>query len=283
MKAATDSDTEYTAMNAPPPDRQLKRQRSSFQEAHLTISKWMSPKQIDAIIAGLSLTLASYFLHFVDLMMGVKAFPLFAPPLLASSVIFFGGPSPPPTKGFLVCTIGAWAIGFAGHFLMEDGPTAMCLVAGLCLIFFKISGFFFVPTLGVAVVILSDTSGAFYSPVTAFKWLLTPWLAGSAFMYLASHCVSVLRKNVRAALSKAKFKATLEDSSDEALKQIFTRYDTSGDGFLQAGELKFAWQVVTGIEMSEEEAQALVQSVDTDGNNEIDPDEFIQLVREEMA
>jgi Ca2+-binding EF-hand superfamily protein len=41
--------------------------------------------------------------------------------------------------------------------------------------------------------------------------------------------------------------------------------------------------VVTGIEMSEEEAQALVQSVDTDGNNEIDSDEFIQLVREEMA
>jgi len=52
---------------------------------------------------------------------------------------------------------------------------------------------------------------------------------------------------------------------------------------LQAGELKYAWQVVTGEEMSEEEAQAMVASVDTDGNNEIDPDEFIALVRENLA
>lgn len=34
--------------------------------------------------------------------------------------------------------------------------------------------------------------------------------------------------------------------------------------------------------MSEEDAQALVATVDTDGNNEIDLHEFIALVREEM-
>lgn len=59
-------------------------------------------------------------------------------------------------------------------------------------------------------------------------------------------------------------------------------FDTSGDGFLQAGELKYAWQIVTGEEMTDAEAQAMVESVDTDGNNEIDPDEFIALVRENM-
>jgi Ca2+-binding EF-hand superfamily protein len=52
---------------------------------------------------------------------------------------------------------------------------------------------------------------------------------------------------------------------------------------LQAGELKFAMQVVTGEEMTEADAQALIQEVDTDGNNEIDPDEFIQLVRHGIA
>ena len=72
------------------------------------------------------------------------------------------------------------------------------------------------------------------------------------------------------------------EASDDKIREVFNRYDTSGDGFLQAGELKFAWQVVTGEEMSEAEAQALVESVDTDGNNEIDPDEFIALIRENM-
>ena len=51
---------------------------------------------------------------------------------------------------------------------------------------------------------------------------------------------------------------------------------------MQAGELKYAWQIVTGEEMTDAEAQAMVESVDTDGNNEIDPDEFIALVRENM-
>ena len=29
---------------------------------------------------------------------------------------------------------------------------------------------------------------------------------------------------------------------DEKLKEVFDKYDTSGDGYLQAGELKFAWR-----------------------------------------
>merc|ERR1712046_37454 len=128
---------------------------------------------------------------------------------------------------------------------------------------------------------MGDRTGLMSQPLVALKFLLTPWLAGSLLMYAFAHVAATVRRRVRVTLSKAKFKATLSEAAeqgDDALREIFYRYDTSGDGFLQAGELKYAWQVVTGEEMTEDEAQALVESVDTDGNNEIDPDEFIALV-----
>ena len=88
------------------------------------------------------------------------------------------------------------------------------------------------------------------------------------------------RRRVRVMLSKSRFQASFAKLSNDALRDVFRRYDTSGDGFLQAGELKFAWQAVTGEEMGESDADALVKSIDTDGNGEIDVDEFIALVRD---
>ena len=51
---------------------------------------------------------------------------------------------------------------------------------------------------------------------------------------------------------------------------------------MQAGELKYAWKVATGDEMSEVEADELLRSIDTDGNGEIDVDEFKALVRDHL-
>lgn len=311
------SDTEYTAMKTAeegkaPPGRSLVRKKTVADIAVNSFQKWISPKWVDAIIAGSFLTAAALLLHLVDLYMGKNALPLYNGGMLTSSIIFFGGPTPPPAKGFTICTVGSWLLGYGIRFLGTESVGETCLGAGLLLVFFKMAGGFFPPTLGVAVYLISDPTGQFANPVSALRWLLTPWLAGSAILYGVAHLAAMLRKQVRTSLSKAKFKATLADSSDEKLREVFNRerrsfptaspvesswwsltarlclprastgYDTSGDGFLQAGELKFAWQVVTGEEMTEAEAQALVESVDTDGNNEIDPDEFIALVRENM-
>lgn len=270
------SDTEYTAMagkeKAPP---QLMKQVSQK-----VLGEWLSPKWVDAILAGSCLALASLFLHLIDVVMGDKKLPVFNGGMLTTAIIFFGGPTPPPPKGFAICTFGSFALGMVMRYLLFENISATCIGAGALLVYFKMAGLMFPPALGVAVALVTDPAIAVGTPLTALKWLFTPWLAGSGFLYVCSMGAASLRKSVRTTLSKAKFSASFAAASDEKIREVFNRYDTSGDGFLQAGELKFAWQVVTGEEMSEAEAQAMVESVDTDGNNEIDPDEFIALVRE---
>ena len=93
------------------------------------------------------------------------------------------------------------------------------------------------------------------------------------------------RRRLRTALSIARFKAelaTAADAGDDALRAAFARFDTSGDGFLQPGELKYAWKAATGEQMSDDDADAMVRSIDADGNGEIDVDEFIALVRDHL-
>ena len=187
------------------------------------LSKAVSPKWVDACIAGFALALSALLLHLVDQVMGSHALPLFNGGMLTTSIIFFGGPTPPPAKGFAICTIGAWALGFAVRFLMMESVSATCIGAGLLLVYFKMAGGFFPPTLGVAVFLISDQTGAMANPLQALRWLLTPWLAGSAFLYGAAHVAARIRRVVRASLSKAKFKATLGDSSDEKIREAFNR------------------------------------------------------------
>ena len=100
-----------------------------------------------------------------------------------------------------------------------------------------------------------------------------------------AHAAARGRRRLRTALSIARFKAelaTAADAGDDALRAAFVRFDTSGDGFLQPGELKYAWKAATGEVMSDDDADAMVRSIDADGNGEIDVDEFIALVRDHL-
>jgi hypothetical protein len=190
------------------------------------IATWLSPKTVDSVIAGVSLALGGLFLHTIDLAMGTHAIPLFAAPILPSSVIFFGGPSPPPVKGFLLCTVGAWVAGFAIKYAPFENGSELCVAAGLLLIFFKLSGNFFVPSVGLSVFLVADPTGVMAQPIPALKFLIAPWMAGHAFMYGLSHLISKLRSSVRTKLSKAKFAAKFSAEAakgDEALKEIFYR------------------------------------------------------------
>jgi len=284
------SETEYKAMESQPLSGDalkpsLVRQKTSTEIAVTNVQKWLSPTIVDGCISGGFLAATGMTMHGIDLL-SKSAFPLFNGGMLTMAIIFFGGPSPPPIKNFLLCTIGSWALGFGLRFLLMESVSASCLVAGLLLVYFKWQKVFFPPTLGVAVFLISDqtiippsTVGVSQNILFALRWLVTPWLAGSIIFYVVALKVAELRTFVRNKLSRAKFSATFADKTDAELIDVFKQYDTSGDGMLQADELTFAWQKVTGEQLTTQEAQELVQTVDTDGNNEIDQDEFIQLIR----
>ena len=58
------------------------------------------------------------------------------------------------------------------------------------------------------------------------------------------------------------------------LHEIFARFDTSGDGYLDAHELKLALRFVTGEDLGLEICERIVRAMDTDGDGVIDFHEF---------
>ena len=70
--------------------------------AHLLTAFW--PKVIDTALSGLGLFAAMLLLNGLETVVGVK---LFAPPMLASGIIIFAGPTPPSPRSFLLGTLGA--------------------------------------------------------------------------------------------------------------------------------------------------------------------------------
>ena len=91
------------AVLAPPPEHSNTRRLRRVQ---------LLKRVLDCLISALALAAAALALHGIDSTSKLP-FKTFAPPSLSSAIIFFGGPSPPPVRGFLLCTIGAWLVGAA--------------------------------------------------------------------------------------------------------------------------------------------------------------------------
>ena len=243
----------------------------------------VSPRVVDAVLAGVSLAGSACMLHWIDRLLGAYAPPFFAVPLMPSGLLFFAGPVPPPKRAFLWCTLLAWVFGIVIYFSgPEDAAIKAALMGGLLLVFFKTTNNFFVPTLGLAVGLISDPGHLLDSPLDALKFLACPWLLGHGVLYAMALIAANGRRRVRMHLMRSKLRANFEHLGASELSHVFRRYDTSGDGFLQAGELRFAWQAATSELMSLEDADTLVRSIDTDGNGEVDVDEFAALVRDAL-
>lgn len=69
---------------------------------------------------------------------------------------------------------------------------------------------------------------------------------------------------------------------EEELKQVFRRFDRDSDGKISAVELR-AYFASIGEYMSHEEAQGVIQDLDTDGDNLIDFADFLRLMNKEVA
>ena len=60
--------------------------------------------------------------------------------------------------------------------------------------------------------------------------------------------------------------ASLGEQTDCTLREIFAKFDTSGDGALDPDELKVALRVALGVDLSKSDCQQLVAAADRDGD-----------------
>lgn len=243
------------------------------------------PAAADAALAGAGLFGAIAGLGLLEAATGL---PLFAPPMMASGIIFFAGQSPPHPKGFLSGTLCSATLSLGALALLSPilpPIPAQGAAAGILLCWYKSTGSIFPPAAVLAGVLLTATTTSLRAGASSLKharvalhYLACPWLAGHAILYACACGVSELRCRVRVLVTQHELLA-LRGFSDEALQELFTRFDTSGDGALDADELKVALRSALGVDLSRSDCERLVAAADRDGSGEIDFDEFCAICR----
>ena len=211
--------TEYTKQEDAKPD----------QAPTGSLMMYISPKHVDAALAGFFLAVTIGLLHraldrmvFGDRDGDPASRYLFV--LLSSPMLFFAGPVPPPFPAFMICSsiafIGGIAVFFSGP---EDAGFKLAVAGGLLLTIFKISNNFFVPTLGLAIGYITTPTTLLASPLAALKFLACPWLLGHGCLYGMALVSSNLRREVRMHLMRSKLRANFEHLDDSALTVVFNR------------------------------------------------------------
>lgn len=146
-------------------------------------------------------------------------------------------------------------------------------VAG-SLLWFKSSGALFPPAAALSAVFLD--SPALQS--SGWSYLLFPCLSGQSILYIIALGLSQLRQRLRVAITQTQLNqfssATLEE-----IKAMFYRFDTSGDGRIDAMELQVALRALLGSELDAADCKQLIAVADSNGDGHIDVDEFVQMLR----
>merc|ERR1719247_45949 len=108
---------------------------------------------------------------------------------MASGIIFFAGAEPPPPKGFLGGTVCSAVLSVSVFQAIEaytglPVAVAQAASAGCLLVFYKSWGAIFPP----AAVLTGTLAGAASTagPMNGASFLVFPWLAGHALLYLAA-------------------------------------------------------------------------------------------------
>ena len=273
------------AETAPAPGSSSSPGRSSSPD--LLLLPALGPKAADAVLAGLGLAAGCSVLGLLQPIVGV---PLFAPPMMASGVIFFYGPEPPSPKGFLGGTLcsATLSLGTLAAFSRIAPPVvAQGAAAGTLLIWYKATSAVFPPAAVLAGALTAASANGAASGAakvcmrSALHYLAFPWLAGHAFLYGVAHVMSSVRAAARVAMTTRQL-ASLQAHTDERLLEIFTSFDTSGDGALDADELKVALRVALGLDLSRDDCVQLVAAADKDGTGTVDYCEFKAVCRGQL-
>ena len=242
------------------------------------------PAAADAALASMGLFGAIACIGVLEALTGL---PLFAPPMMASGIIFFVGQSPPHPKGFLSGTLCSATLSLGALALLSPilpPVAAQGAAAGVLLAWYKSTGASFPPAAVLAGVLLTATTTSLKGAVSlkhaqvTVRYLAFPWLAGHAILYGWACAVSELRSRVRVLVTQRNL-LTLKGHSDGVLKELFIRFDTSGDGALDADELKVALRSALGVDLSLSDCERLVGAADRDGNGVVDFEEFCAICR----
>ena len=229
---------------------------------------------VDNVLAGLGLAGSLALIGALEKPLGMK---LFVPPMMASGIIFFSPQTPPSPRGFLSGTLACSTISATVLTLLSRSLPAVAAqgaAAGSLLIWYKATGLIFPPAAVVCVLMAGVPAGQ--SPL---NWVLGTWVTGHACLYASAVGVGVVRSSVRARINQRYLQA-LGAFPIAELKAVFGQFDTSGDGRLDALELKCALRVACGIDVSLREAKGLIGSVDRNGDGVIDFNEFRAICRD---
>ena len=215
------------------------------------------PKAIDSLLAGLGLAGSFALMGALEPKLGVK---LVVPPMMASGIIFFSASMPPSPKGFLSGTIGCATVSAMVYEFLKGRMSlsaAQGAAAGCLLVWYKATSCIFPPNAVLCTLMAGGGPGA-AAPV---DFVLKTWVAGHACMYASAYALSYLRQATRVAISKRRLSA-LASLDDAALKEIFTKFDTSKDGSLDPSELKLAMRVALGSDISIDDCKRIVSESD---------------------
>lgn len=229
------------------------------------------PKAVDSLLAGAGLAGTLALMGALELRLGLK---LFAPPMMASGIIFFSGSAPPNPKGFLSGTLGC---GTASYVLMRalsglvSPVAAQGCAAGALLVWYKSTACTFPPAAVLAVLMSNAVAGG----ATPLSFVLQPWLAGHTCLYASALAVSQLRAATALRLARHSFSAL----STAELRKAFNELDISRDGTLDANELKIALRTAIALDLPMSSCSRLIGSADKDGSGTIDFKEFEAICR----
>ena len=239
------------------------------------------PKTVDTMFCALGLCLSLTSLLIAEEVSGLRLYSL---SMSASGIIFFAPTSPPQLHGFVVGTACGATLSWC-LFTVLPFRFACGLAAASVLLAFKTFNVIFPPTAVLGVLISQEIAKTpeQESVFSLSDWrrtclfVLSPWLIGHGLLYLAAIGMSEVRKVVRRHMMRGQLAGLAPHASREELMKVFEKFDTSGDGFLDAEELRIALRSTRGADASLEECKEMIGSIDADGDGVISLEEFISL------
>jgi len=236
----------------------------------LLATPWL-PDFTDASVAALG---AGFGLAFVSYLDGISPVRLYAGPLASSAILIFANSKPPPVKNVLIGTAGPAAGSVLCHTLLSQflpNVVTRSLSVGISLVFFKFTGFFFPPAAAIAALGVENETFANLS----WSYIIFPAVTGNALLYGLALLLSEVREKIRAQLTAQQWRMGTRD--ENLIKEIFERCDLDRSGMVDENELNVAMRYLVGRELSLELTSELMAQVDTDGDGNLDLNEFTQV------
>jgi len=186
------------------------------------------------------------------------------------------GMKPAPAVNIFAGTTGAASFALLLYSFGGGSPEMRALAVAGSLAWFKCTGATFPPAAALAAVFLDSKE----LQELGWSYLLFPCLSGQALLYAAGSGLAQLRQLVRLSLTRMQLDSTLtsRESIDE-MRSMFMRFDTSGDGLIDATELQVALRAILHADVDAKDCEALVREADVDGDGAIDFDEFLVLLK----